>query len=193
MRGRLGQIPEDLSAISSIDRYYDPQTGQFLSVDPMVATTGEAYAYTGDDPVNDTDPGGLDTYPVVGSGGGDDGFIGSSSGSGGVGSGDGGSPAQTGSTTEVSNGDEIKIHGNSRLSKAVAYLYRLYGDEDEYLKTGISQDPSTRYSKAFMNDKYMRILTSGSRSDMLDLERDIVEHDPGRLNLERWAGAKSGG
>jgi hypothetical protein len=42
-----------------IDRYYDPATGQFLSVDPMVATTGEAYAYTGDDPVNDTDPSGL--------------------------------------------------------------------------------------------------------------------------------------
>jgi len=30
--------------------------GQFLSVDPMVATTGQAYAYTGDDPVNDVNP-----------------------------------------------------------------------------------------------------------------------------------------
>jgi uncharacterized protein RhaS with RHS repeats len=43
----------------SVDRYYDPSTGQFLSVDPMVATTGQAYAYTGDDPVNDSDPSGL--------------------------------------------------------------------------------------------------------------------------------------
>lgn len=45
--------------VYSVDRYYDPSTGQFLSVDPVVATTGEAFAYTGDDPVNDTDPSGL--------------------------------------------------------------------------------------------------------------------------------------
>lgn len=37
-------------------RYYDPATGQFLNVDPLVDETGQAYAYTGDDPVNATDP-----------------------------------------------------------------------------------------------------------------------------------------
>ena len=41
---------------STIDRYYDPTTGQFLTVDPMVEETGQAYAYTGDDPVNSVDP-----------------------------------------------------------------------------------------------------------------------------------------
>jgi RHS repeat-associated protein len=40
----------------SIGRYYDPVTGQFLSVDPDLAQTGEPYAYAGDDPVNETDP-----------------------------------------------------------------------------------------------------------------------------------------
>lgn len=40
-------------------RYYDPVTGQFLSVDPLVAVTGEPYEYAGDDPVNEEDPLGL--------------------------------------------------------------------------------------------------------------------------------------
>jgi len=43
----------------SINRYYDPTTGQFLSVDPLVGITVQAYAYSGDDPVNMTDPLGL--------------------------------------------------------------------------------------------------------------------------------------
>jgi len=38
--------------------YYDPGTGQFLSVDPLVDETGQTYAYTGDDPVNGADPSG---------------------------------------------------------------------------------------------------------------------------------------
>jgi RHS repeat-associated protein len=42
-----------------IHRYYDPGTGQFLSVDPDVAETQSAYGYTGDNPVNGTDPLGL--------------------------------------------------------------------------------------------------------------------------------------
>jgi hypothetical protein len=42
-----------------VGRYYDPATGQFLSVDPEVAETGQPYAYTGDDPVNGVDPLGL--------------------------------------------------------------------------------------------------------------------------------------
>jgi hypothetical protein len=39
-----------------VGRYYDPATGQFLSVDPMVDETLEAYVYAGDDPVDSTDP-----------------------------------------------------------------------------------------------------------------------------------------
>jgi hypothetical protein len=42
-----------------VDRYYDPNTTQWLSVDPDVAQTGQPYAFTGDDPVNRTDPQGL--------------------------------------------------------------------------------------------------------------------------------------
>jgi hypothetical protein len=42
-----------------VDRYYDPTTDQFLSVDPDLAETGQPYAFTGDDPLNKTDPLGL--------------------------------------------------------------------------------------------------------------------------------------
>lgn len=39
-----------------INRYYDPSTDQFISVDPDVAETGQPYAYDRDDPLNVTDP-----------------------------------------------------------------------------------------------------------------------------------------
>jgi RHS repeat-associated protein len=40
-------------------RYYDPATGQFLSVDPLKAVTGTPDAYVQDDPENLVDPTGL--------------------------------------------------------------------------------------------------------------------------------------
>ena len=39
----------------SINRYYDPTTAQFLSVDPAVGLTGSPYANTGGDPINGVD------------------------------------------------------------------------------------------------------------------------------------------
>jgi RHS repeat-associated protein len=40
-------------------RYYDPATGQFVTVDPIVASTLSAYAYLDGDPLNAIDPTGL--------------------------------------------------------------------------------------------------------------------------------------
>jgi hypothetical protein len=73
-RPRSGGVPRpctDPRAIGGrVGRYYDPSTDQFLSVDPLVAETGQPYAYTGDDPVNSSDPSGmLPTIMIQGPGG----------------------------------------------------------------------------------------------------------------------------
>jgi hypothetical protein len=44
---------------SVFNRFYDPTTGQFMSIDPDVATTDQPYVFTDDDPLNGTDPLGL--------------------------------------------------------------------------------------------------------------------------------------
>ena len=56
----LGRGACDLASTgSSVHRYYDPVTAQFTSVDPLVQSTGQPYAYADGDPVNGADPLGL--------------------------------------------------------------------------------------------------------------------------------------
>ena len=54
----------DTGLIYLRDRTYDPATAQFLSVDPLTALTGEAYAYAADNPVNNIDPSGFEAIPI---------------------------------------------------------------------------------------------------------------------------------
>src|SRR5207247_3615322 len=55
-------------------RYYAPQWGRFLSEDPIGFEGGiNQYAYCGNNPVNGTDPGGLQ---IAGDGSGWSGFVG---------------------------------------------------------------------------------------------------------------------
>jgi RHS repeat-associated protein len=65
--GFAGGYTDPDGLIYLINRYYDPATGQFTSVDPDVATTGEPYAYADDDPVIAKDPSGLFTVGICGS------------------------------------------------------------------------------------------------------------------------------
>ncbi|MGH9019566.1 MAG: hypothetical protein ACRDV0_00905 [Acidimicrobiales bacterium] len=46
----------EISPDRRINRYYDPGTDQFLSIDPAVAVTGQPYVFTNDNPQNSTDP-----------------------------------------------------------------------------------------------------------------------------------------
>jgi RHS repeat-associated protein len=57
--GFAGAYTDSTGTIYLIGRYYDPQTGQFLSVDPEVEQTEQAFIYVGDDPLNAIDPSGL--------------------------------------------------------------------------------------------------------------------------------------
>jgi RHS repeat-associated protein len=54
--GFAGGYTDPDGLIYLIDRYYDPATGQFISVDPDLSQTQQPYEYTGGDPVNATDP-----------------------------------------------------------------------------------------------------------------------------------------
>jgi len=56
-----GQFTDNESGFQYLRaRYYDPATAQFLSVDPLVQSTGQPYSYGNGNPVNHVDPSGLD-------------------------------------------------------------------------------------------------------------------------------------
>jgi RHS repeat-associated protein len=56
-----GQYTDSESGLQYLRaRYYDPTTGQFLTQDPMAAATRSPYGYASYDPVDGTDPSGLD-------------------------------------------------------------------------------------------------------------------------------------
>jgi RHS repeat-associated protein len=63
--GFQGSYTDSTGFIYLINRYYDPATDQFLSIDPDVDTTNQAYEFAGDEPLNYSDPLGLQ---FVGSG-----------------------------------------------------------------------------------------------------------------------------
>jgi hypothetical protein len=96
----------------------------------------------------------------------------------------------------VVNG-ENGVHANSRLSGRTTWFYELsqrnLDGTQTFLKYGISVNPNTRYSRAFMKDKVIDPIASGTRADMLALERQMVTANPGPLNKEPWAVKARGG
>jgi len=85
-----------------------------------------------------------------------------------------------------------EIHGNSRDSERLCYLYRRYDRNGKFLKWGITQDLKKRYSLKTLDGGSLVPYAEGTRSEMLDLERLKVETEPGPLNRERWAGKRLG-
>ena len=57
--GFAGGYTDSTGLVYLVNRYYDPGTAQFITVDPTINRTDQAYEYTGDDPVNSIDPLGL--------------------------------------------------------------------------------------------------------------------------------------
>jgi RHS repeat-associated protein len=54
-----GYSDQAVGLIYLVNRYYDPATGQFLTSDPALDETNQAYLYASNDPVNAVDPSGL--------------------------------------------------------------------------------------------------------------------------------------
>ncbi|MFV2059535.1 MAG: RHS repeat domain-containing protein [Gammaproteobacteria bacterium] len=83
------------------------------------------------------------------------------------------------------------VHGNIAGNQP-AWLYRLETGDGEFLKWGISQNPATRYSSSFMEDKILHRIQVAPRKEILKIERNLVETQPGPLNKEQWRGIRLG-
>ena len=58
--GYTGELQDAATGLVDLRaRWYNPAAGQFLARDPLEQTTGQAYAYAGNDPINEMDPSGL--------------------------------------------------------------------------------------------------------------------------------------
>lgn len=57
-----GYTDHESGLIYLINRYYEPATAQFLSMDPLATVTGSPYGYVGNNPLNGADPLGLYSY-----------------------------------------------------------------------------------------------------------------------------------
>src|ERR1700685_1271232 len=79
-------------------------------------------------------------------------------------------------------------HGNT-IGNQPAELYALVDSNGKFLKWGVSQDASSRYSKNQLNGGRVVVVGSGTRDEMISLERALTESMPGRLNNEPWAGS----
>jgi hypothetical protein len=63
-------------------------------------------------------------------------------------------------------------------TERLTYLYQKVGSTGEHLKFGVTVNPLTRYSQEQLAGGQLRILTSGTRQDMLQLERNLHETLP---------------
>ena len=94
--------------------------------------------------------------------------------------------APDGGSSKISGGS----HGNTAGNQP-ATLYERYDADGNFQKHGISQDPSRRYSQKELDGGYLIETQTGPRSEILKIERQLVETNPGPLNREPWAGSRS--
>ena len=86
-----------------------------------------------------------------------------------------------------SAGKGKKPNGNT-AGDQYAELYALMDAQGHFLKWGVSQNARTRYSQRELAGGTTVVVAHGKRTDMLWLERCLVESMPGSRNHEPWAG-----
>ena len=93
---------------AAVQRYYDPGTGQFMSLDPLNSMTNAGYSFAKDNPFGGTDPSGLEFQEEEGGGDGA-GVAPSAAGESGGGSGGGTEVEDTYFGPEVPSPEPIEI------------------------------------------------------------------------------------
>jgi RHS repeat-associated protein len=64
-----GGVGSGVAAVVFLNnRYHDPTLGRFISVDPLIATTRDAYGYASNNPITKSDPTGLEAGSWLDSG-----------------------------------------------------------------------------------------------------------------------------
>jgi RHS repeat-associated protein len=187
-----------------VNRYYDPSTGQFLTVDPLVGVTDQPYAYTAGDPVNLVDPGATEVDPPDPAGsqlagpdsdGGGGGGAGGGGSAGGDSGGIGASPVASGSSVppaSSADGTSAAETPTGLSQPAVGdTIYRVYGGDS---KAGGASwtpvDPDT-----VENYRDVAGLPSGGETDATNTGQFVIEgvlEDPEAVVTVRGAVALPG-
>ncbi len=83
--------------------------------------------------------------------------------------------------------EEVAVHGNSLKSLKPTWGYKLYSNDGTFLKNGITSKliPETRYTKAFMSDKYMEAIPFPNRLEAYQWEFQQNQILRGPLNLNK--------
>ncbi|WPU92476.1 hypothetical protein SNE25_24415 [Mucilaginibacter sabulilitoris] len=89
---------------------------------------------------------------------------------------------------EVLTAEEILVHGNSLKSLRPTWGYKLYTEEGEFLKNGITSKlvPETRYTKSFMMDKKMVdpiLFPNRAAADEWEFQQNQIKRGPLSLNI----------
>jgi len=159
-------------------RYYNPQTAQYLSPDPLGLEGG----FTPQSYVHNPN-GWIDPLGLTCKGGGGD--VPKRSADGRLRNADG-TFAYDGGSKRVPN----PTHGNTKTPDTTATLYGKFDADGNFLKWGKSQNPHTRYTSKELNGGFIKEYMAGPTDQILNRERRLVERFPGPENNEPWAGSR---
>ncbi|MBP1615008.1 MAG: hypothetical protein H6Q13_2456 [Bacteroidetes bacterium] len=83
--------------------------------------------------------------------------------------------------------EEVAVHGNSLKSLKPTWGYKLFTEDGTFLKNGITSKliPEARYTKAFMQGKYMEVIPFPNRAAAYKWEfmQNTIQRGPLNLNM----------